>query len=138
MIAFLKKYMIPISLLVLLVVLWQFPTAINAIFVAILAISLTTAILVIFKKQREAYLQGKISRGVFVRATFLEIIGILLAMILAGLFGRYIAQVATAQIANDLIKLIAGIVIGLLAGMGVGVLVQRTWGRLMKISFERQ
>jgi len=38
---------------------------------------------------------------------------------------RYIAEIATQQITNDLTKLIAGILIGLLAGMGVGLLVKR-------------
>jgi len=71
-------------------------------------------------------------RSMFVLNIFLEILGILLAMTLAGLFGRHIAQIATEQINNDLTKLIAGIVIGLLAGMGVGILMKRAWGRLLK------
>lgn len=80
----------------------------------------------------KTYLQGKITRSVFMRNVILEIFGILLAMTLAGLLGRYIAEVATAQITNDIARFIAGILIGLLAGVCVAILVKRTWGRLLK------
>jgi hypothetical protein len=86
----------------------------------------------LFKEQRVAYRQGNITRFVLVRNVALEIISILLAMTLAGLLGRFIAQIATEQINNNTTKLIAGILIGLLVGMGVGILVKRTCGQLLK------
>ena len=63
-------------------------------------------------------------------------LGLRFAMVLAGLLGRYIAQIATQHISNDLIKLAAGIVTGLLVGIGVGVLMQRIGGRFVKTSAE--
>jgi hypothetical protein len=41
-------------------------------------------------------------------------------MVLAGLLGRFIAQIATQHISNDVIKLAAGIATGLLVGIGGG------------------
>ena len=130
-----KKYL-PIIfvtlLLAIIIFLWQYPSFTSALGIAFLLFSLAAAISSIFKKQREAYLQSKITRGAFMRNVLLEIFGILLAMALAGLLGRYIAKFATEQISNHLTKLIAGILIGLLVGMGMGVLVNRTWDRLVK------
>jgi len=114
------------------ITLWQFPFAITVLSITFLLFGLAAAISSIFKKHRDAYCQDKITRGVFIRNVFLEIFGILLAMTLAGLLGKYLAQMATEPINNELTKLITAIVIGLLAGMGVGVLVNRTWGRLAK------
>jgi hypothetical protein len=65
----------------------------------------------------------------------LEITGILLAMSLAGWVGKPIAALATRQIGEGLVRVIAGILVGLLAGIGVGFLVRQTWGRLVRESF---
>ena len=130
---FFKNYMSPISFLALLVVLWQFPTIIYVISIILVFLSLTTTTSSIFKKHREAHLQGKITHMGFTRNIFLEIFGILLTMTLAILLGRHIAEIATDQISNDLTKLIAGIVIGLLAGVGIGLLVKRIWGSFVKL-----
>ena len=130
---FFKNDMSPISFLALLVVLWQVPTTIHTIFIGFLLFSVAIAISSIFKKHRGAYLQGKITRALIVRNTLLEIFGILLEMTLAGLLGRYIAQIATQQISNELTKLLAGIVIGLLVGVGIGLLVKRVWRSFVKI-----
>jgi hypothetical protein len=46
--------------------------------------------------------------------------------------GRALAEIATAQIGNDLVGFAAGIAIGLLTGLGIGFVVSQTWGRLMK------
>lgn len=132
MIEFFKKYSGPISVLVLIVVLWKHPVAIEVISGFLLLVGLVIASVSVFKKHRDTYHQGKITRGVLVRNVSVEIFGILIAMTLAGLLGRTIAQISTEQINDDSIKLIAGIVIGLLAGMGVGVLVKRMWGRLVQ------
>jgi hypothetical protein len=72
-----------------------------------------------------------------VRNVLIEKAGLLSAMVLAGFLGRFIAQVATQQISNDLIKLAAGIATGLLVGIGVGVLMQRISGRFMRTATEK-
>lgn len=131
-----KKYikLLPILIMVVtLLLLWKIPVATPILAIAIVIFSLATAILTVFKKNRKAYLQGKITRGVFARNILVEILGVLLAMTLAGLLGRYLAQLAIAKITNELIKLIASIVIGSLAGMGVGFAMKRTWGQLLKL-----
>lgn len=120
-------------MVVTLLLLWKIPVATPILAIAIVIFSLATAILTVFKKNRKAYLQGKITRGVFARNILVEILGVLLAMTLAGLLGRYLAQLAIAKITNELIKLIASIVIGSLAGMGVGFAMKRTWGQLLKL-----
>jgi hypothetical protein len=132
MITFLKKHISLISALIFLATLWLFPAVIRPVFVTVLAINIASAFTAIFKSHRMAYLQGKITVGNFVRKVAFGILGILLAMTLAGLLGRIIAQVATEQISNDFTELIAGVVIGLLAGMGMGVLVKRTWGKFVR------
>lgn len=87
----------------------------------------------VFRKRRNAYRQGKITRGVFARNVAVEIFGILLAMTLAGLLGRHVSQVATVQISHNLTRIMAGILIGVLVGAGVGLFMKRTWGRLTKV-----
>jgi len=131
-----KNYTTLISVLLLLVVLifaWLFPSTGLIFGVIVFIFGLTMASFAIIGKHREAYLQGKITRSVFVRKVLAEIFGILLAMTLAGLLGRYIAQIATEHINNDLTKLIIGILIGLLAGIGVSILVKHTWGRIVRL-----
>ena len=116
----------------ILVVAISFPSAGLIPAIALLFFSFIIASLTVVKKHRRSYLQGRISHRMFLHNTTLEIFGILLAMTLAGLFGRYAAQAATAQIGHELTKLIAGIAIALLAGTSAGLLVKRTWGRLTK------
>ena len=106
----------------------------GAITSIVLFISFAIAIFPVVQKQIKLYREKPMSRVKLARNVLFESMGILLAMVLAGLLGRYIAQIGTAQISNDLTKLIAGIMIALLAGMGVGVLVKRTWERLVKTS----
>lgn len=124
-IAFLLFVATVISMLLL-----AFPTPISGVILILLSVAV--AVSSILKKNKESYFQGWITHGVFVRNVLAETIGILLAMTLAGLLGRYIAQIATAQIPNELAKLVAGVLIGLLAGVGVGILVKRTWGQMLK------
>jgi hypothetical protein len=68
-----------------------------------------------------------------IKNALIKLIGILLAILSAGLLGRYFAEVSTRPIADELTKLIVGIVIGLSIGVVVGILVRRAWGRLMGI-----
>ena len=121
-----------IVLVILVISLWFFPSATPIFGIAILLVSLGVAILFIIKKHRKAYFDSKLTRTIFVRNVSLEIFGILIATILAGLAGRYLAQVVTAQITHELAKLIVSIMIGILAGVGIGLLVKKTWGRLVK------
>jgi len=86
----------------------------------------------VLEKHREACRQGKITRRVFIRNVLLESTGILLAMLLAGVVGRYMAGIATRQIEDGLIRVIAGILVGILVGMGVGTFARKTWGRVAK------
>ena len=137
MITFVRKHSTPIlflSLLTLLVLTWLFPSYGLRLGIIFLLLSLVIANLAVFEKHKEAYRQGNIGRSTFIRNSVLEIIGILLAMLLAGLLGRYMAALATRQINDDLIRVVAGIVVGLLAGMGVGTVARKTWGRLAKVS----
>ncbi|MDQ3007524.1 MAG: hypothetical protein M3R47_19330 [Chloroflexota bacterium] len=99
-----------------------------------LIISFAISTFLVVHKQMTLYKEKPTSRARLARNILFEITGVLLAILLAGLLGRYIAQIGTAQISHDLTRLIAGIVIGLLTGMGVGFLVKRTWGRLVKTS----
>ena len=115
-----------------LVSFWFLPSAAHLLGFGLLLFSLVTASVSIIKKHRKAYLDGKHTHAVFVRNVSLEIFGILIATILAGLAGRYLAQVVTAQITHELAKLIVSIMIGILAGVGIGLLVKKTWGRLVK------
>jgi uncharacterized protein YacL len=135
MLSFLRKYALIISvllLLTLLVLVWLFPSSglIPGIFLILLSFAL--AGLTIFEKHRQAYLEGKISRAVCTRYILFDVTGILLALVIAGLLGRYIAEMATEQISNDLAKLAAGIIVGLLIGLVVGILIKQLWGRFVK------
>lgn len=121
-------------LVILVILMWFFPSAMPVFGMSLLLLSFGVVILPIIKKQRELYKRGNLTSGELVRKIALEVFGILLAMALAGLAGRYLGQIVITQTSNELIKLIAGILIGLLAGIGVGVLVQRTWGQMIKTS----
>jgi hypothetical protein len=127
-----------ISLLLILALfatIWLFPSiGIMLGMMILLFFGLVATSCMIVKKHRETYLQGKIPRVIFIRNVCLEISGILLAMILAGLLGRYLAGIATRQIDHELIKLVAGIGLGLLVGMVVGVLIKRVSSHLVRTS----
>ena len=100
----------------------------------LLFISFAVAIYSVVQKQIKLYREKPTSRVKLARNLLFEIMGVLLAMGLAGLLGRTIAQIGTAQINNELTKLIAGLVMALLAGMAIGTLVTRIWRRLIKTS----
>ena len=126
---------LPIALLLALIAIFFLaPGWAGAAAVIALSISFAISIFLVVHKQMTLYKEKPTSRVRLALNVLFEITGVLLAMLLAGLLARYIAQMGIAQISNDLTKLIAGIVIGLLAGMGVGFLVKRTWGRLVKTS----
>ena len=121
---------------ILLIALLFAPGWAGAITSIVLFISFAIAIFFVVQKQMKLYRERPTSRIKLARKVLFESMGILLAMVLAGLLGRTISQIGTAQISNDLTKLIAGILIALLAGMSVGVLINYTWERLVKTSPE--
>lgn len=124
---------IPLLLIFFLILsIWLLPSVTPALGVALIVISLSLALFSVFKKHHTAYLQGKLTRAVFLHNTFLDMFGILLAVVLAGLLGRYLAEMVTQPIGNDTAKVIIGIIIGLLVGIGAGLLVNRTWGYFVK------
>lgn len=132
-----KNYLTLILVLLLLIIVlicaWLFPSAGLILGVTVFLFGLIIASFAVTRKHRQAYLQGKISRGIFIRHILVEIFGILLTMVLAGLLGRYIAQIATEHVNNALVRLVAGILIGLLTGIGVSILVKHTCGRIVKL-----
>lgn len=136
MTTFLKKHstVILISLLLILLILaWVFPTLGLKLGIAFLLISFLIASLAVLEKHKKAYRQGQLTRTIFIRNAVLEISGTFLIMLLAGLLGRYAAEVTTSQIGNDTLRLTAGIGVGLIVGLSVGILAKRTLRRLVEI-----
>jgi hypothetical protein len=136
MTAFFRKHSTPILfflLVTLLILSWMFPSSGLLLGILFLLLSFFIASSAVLQKHREAYLQGRITRRVFLRNVLLECTGIVLAMLLAGVLGRYMAGIATRQIRDDLIRVSAGIMVGLLVGMGVGTCARKTWGQLAKV-----
>jgi hypothetical protein len=119
--------------LALLISMWLFPSFGLMLGILLLLFGFVLAGSTVVEKHRPAYLQGEISRGVYVRKILFDIDGSLLALLLAGFLGRYVAEIAAQQISHNLTRLIAGIVIGLVIGIAVGILVKQAWERLVKI-----
>lgn len=136
MTAFLTKHSTTIlmsGLMILLILAWIFPTAGLKLGIAFLLLTFFIASLAVLEKHKQAYRKEKVRRGVFIRNAVLEINGTFLVMLLAGLLGRYAAQITTQQIGNDLIRVGAGIGVGLLVGLGVGMLAKKTLRRLVDV-----
>ena len=104
----------------------------GVIVAALFCLTLVWAIFAVLREQRKQYRESRISRTQMIRSVLFQIVGILLAVALASLLGRWVAEFATQQMSNGLIKFIAGMITSLLAGMGVGFLVKQTWSRLAK------
>jgi hypothetical protein len=139
MLYFFRKYALIIAVLLflsLLICVRLFPSYGLMLTMLFLLSGFFLASLPVIEKHRQAYLQGKISRRVYVHNVLFDVIGILFALTAAALLGRYIAAIVTESIGNELIKLIAGIMIGLLIGLAVGIFVQRSWRKLIKTSPE--
>jgi hypothetical protein len=137
MTAFLKKHstLILLSLLgILLILAWNFPSAGLRLGIAFLLISFFLTSWLVLEKHREAFRQGEITRGRFIRNAVIEISGTWLIMGLAGLLGRYAAGIATQPIGNDLLRVLAGLGVGLVVGLGVGILAKKTLRRLVAVS----
>ena len=128
----LSNWIIPaIILIVLLFAMYFFGAGWAGLLVVLLfCLSLAWTVFTILQEQGKLYRGKRISRSQVVRNALFQIAGVLLAMALASVLGRWLAEAATQQISNGLIRFIAGMVVGLLAGMGVGYLVKQMWGRL--------
>ena len=121
-------------ILTLVAVTWMIPAAGRILWIILLLYGLAITSYMIVKKHREEYLQGNISRAIFVRNVFLEITGVLLTMILAAILGRYLVILATSQMRHDIIRFITGIMIGLSVGIVVGISIKQLSLRLVKAS----
>ena len=132
---YLKKYstlaiiFLPVVLLILMMLYPLLGIAFGIIYFIFGVIVISYSIC---KTDRDSYLQGKISRAIFLRNSLTKIIGILLALILAALIGKYLAVLGTRQIDSEIARLIAGLVIGLLAGAAIGALVKGVSSRMVR------
>jgi hypothetical protein len=125
---------IPLATLLAIIALWQSSLPRFLLMAFLLLFSLVRAFAGVLAKHRKAYLQKKITMAALVRNTLLEIAALVFVMILAGWLGRAIAKIATYQISDAFLKLIAGLMIGLLVGVGVGVLLSKLSSRFVKLS----
>jgi hypothetical protein len=133
---FLSKYstFILSSLLVLMLALaWAFPSAGLKIGTIFLLSSFLLAAAAVLHRHQKAYRKGEIGRKIFIRNAAIEISGVFLVMMLAGLLGRMAAEAATQGIAHELLRLLGGIGVGLLVGLGVGILGKKTLRRFVQI-----
>lgn len=122
----------PILLIpVLVFTVWLFPAYGMVLLIISLSFGLFVNSVMILKKHRRTYLQGKISRAVFLRNVCLHVSAIIFIMLVSALTGDYLGKMATRQISNELTKFIAGIFVGLLVGIAIGFLVQRIGKRLL-------
>jgi hypothetical protein len=113
---------------------WRIPQVGMALGLIFLLFSLTATSYTIIKKNRKAYMEGKLSLFISIKNTGLEISAILFAMASAGLIGRYISTIATGNISSHPLKLITGVGIGILVGWGIGLLMKLASSRVFRSS----
>jgi len=133
MTAFFKRHSTFVLLLLLVTLLalaWVYPSEGLFLGITFLLFSFLAASLAVLDKHKQAYRQGRITRGAFIRNAVLEITGTWLVMLAAGLLGRSAAGAVTQGIGGELLRVSVGIGIGLLVGMGVGVAGKKTLRRL--------
>jgi hypothetical protein len=121
------------GLVTLLILAYIFPSSGLKLGIAFLLLSFLIASLTVLEKHKKAYRNGEITSGVFIRNAAVEITGGFTVMLLAGLLGRNAAEIATQQIGNDVVRLVAGVAVGWLVGFGVGLLAQKTLRRLVEV-----
>ena len=93
-------------------------------------VGLSFVLYAVVRKHIQQWLTQPVSKLATAENIFIEILGILLVMVAAGLLGRYAAEAATQPINDELSKLILGIVIGVCVGLGTGFIIRQAWGRL--------
>ena len=109
-----------------------FPPIGITLVIIFLLFGLVASAYMIIKKNKEDFQQGKLSKGMAIRNSLLEITGILLAMVLAGRIGRPLAEMVTGPIGHEILRMIAGLVTGLLAGAVIGALVKGVSNRMVR------
>lgn len=122
------------GLLILLILARVFPTLGLKLGITFLILSFLIASLVVLEKHKKGYRNRTMTRSVFIRNAALEISGTFVVMLLAALASRSIAEVATQQVANDIIRMVAGLVVGLLVGLTIGFLARKMLTRLVEVS----
>lgn len=135
MTTFVKNYSTPILVVMLIALLsltWLFPSSGGRLGIAFLLVCLLIASAAALEKHERAYREGRLTRLQFIRDASLEILGLLLAMVLAAGVGRYAAGMASHSIENDLLRTLTGIGVAMAVGFGVGAFARGTWGRLMR------
>lgn len=128
--AWLKKHsnlLLFFLVIVLIVVAWLFPTIGGTLGILVLFLGFIINSYLLIKKHRKEYIQGRISRSIYRRKIILEITGILIAMVVASLIGRYTAEFAAKQITHTVAKFLIGIFVSFLAGLGVGFVIKKLW-----------
>ena len=127
----LSNWLIPAIVLtfVLVAVSFFMPGWAGVVGGALLCLILVVSMVSVLRNQTKLYREKRISRAKMAQNILFEIMGILLAMFLAALLGRYLVGIVTEGISDGLIKFLVGIIISLLTGMGVGFLMKRLWHR---------
>jgi hypothetical protein len=133
-----KKFivLIPIALLLGVIAAWQSPWVRLVLLMMLLLFGIVQSLASVIAKHRTARQLGRITSTALVGNVLIEIIFLLSVMALAGILGRYAAQLATQQIDHDFMRFVAGIVTGMLVGIGVGAALHPLWGRLVKTGTE--
>lgn len=120
-------------LLVLLILAWIFPSWGLRLGVTFLLVTFFLTSWLVVDKHREAFRNGQITRGRFIGNAAVEISGTWLVMLLAGLLGRTVAEIATRPLENDLVRVLAGLGVGLVVGLVLGVFAKKTLRRLVEV-----
>jgi hypothetical protein len=132
---FLRKLSILLSFLIVgmfLVTAWFFPILGRTLGIVVVVLGLTVNSYVLIKKHKEEYQQGKISRTAFVRRIIVEMMGILLAMLLAALIASRVSHIVTRQILDLFTRFIAGVFVAFLVGISVGFVFKKMWDGVQK------
>lgn len=124
--------LITAGMLLGIISLWPFPFPRLGLTLILLFFSVVCALVSVILKHRAARLLGRITFLIFLRNVLLEIIFVMSVMLLAGILGRYSAQLTTQQIGHDFLRFVAGMFTALLVGIGVGVAMHLILGRFTK------
>ncbi len=120
-------------LLVLLAALVFFPPAAGTLAIVILLLSVGMSIFLVVNRQIRAYCENKIDRAVLARNIFVEIVGILLAIVLALFFAQLAIRMIASLVGGGWLSIVIALLTAILVGMGVNWLIKVTWGRLAKL-----
>ncbi len=117
---------ISILLLVALIIVLLFaPNAVQILSTAIIIFGIGTAVIFTAKDNQEKRESDKLSRGEFLKDTFLDLFGLAIVMGLTIFFGR----MAGSYVGKNW-GVFAGIIAGMAVGFGVGFFAQKGWGKV--------